>query len=396
MGPISRSSTSTRSELLAGLREIPGVTDADMTLITGQPAYDVHIDRDRAADLGVSAASVSSVMRLMVGGVAVTDYSEGGEQYDVFLRAEGDFRRDPAAISQITVPSSHGRPVRLADVARIVPSTGPAAIQRLGRQRQVTVYCATLPGSSEADITQQLDRLRDELHMEPAYRGFLTGRSRELGRAFQSFLLAVFLSFTFMYLVLAAQFESWIHPITILSALPLTLPFAILSIVILGQSMNIYSMLGILVLFGVVKKNAILQIDHMRQLRREGLSRADAVMIGNRDRLRPILMTTVAFVAGMIPLLVSSGAGSGTNRAMGSVIAGGQILALVLTLIATPVIYSWLDDLSNSRTVKFVGRTVLWPLRHVDRLTTRDHSAPKSTGGEPEPDSGVEERKPAE
>jgi HAE1 family hydrophobic/amphiphilic exporter-1 len=381
--------------MLGGLRQVRGVTDADMTLITGRPAYEVHIDRARAADLGVSVADISTALRLMVGGVAVTNYSEGGEQYDVFLRAASDARRDPSAIDQITVPTASGGSVRLSDVARIEASTGPSAIQRLGRQRQVTIYCATLPGASEAAIQEELDRIRDGLGMEPEYRAFLTGRSRELGRAFQSFLFAVLLSFTFMYLVLAAQFESWIHPITILSSLPLTLPFAIFSIVVLGQSLNIYSMLGILVLFGIVKKNSILQIDHMRELRRMGLTRADAIMVGNRDRLRPILMTTIAFVAGMIPLLVSSGAGSGTNRAMGSVIAGGQVLALLLTLVATPVIFSWLDDLSHSRTVARVGSAIRWPFRFVDGLVTRDASKKKTTTQkerEPPPPTDQERR----
>ncbi|MBZ0120792.1 MAG: efflux RND transporter permease subunit [Sandaracinaceae bacterium] len=357
--------------MLEGLRRVPGVTDADMTLVTGRPAYEVHVDRRRAADLGVSVADISTALRLMVGGVAVTTYAEGGEQYDVVLRADADWRADPQVISQITVPTATGRTVRLADVARIESSTGPSSIQHLNRQRQVTIYCSTLPGASEAAITAELDRIRGTLGLEPGYTAALTGRSRELGRAFESFLIAVLLSFTFMYLVLAAQFESWIHPVTILSSLPLTLPFAIFSVVVLGGSLNIYSMLGILVLFGIVKKNSILQIDHMRELRRKGLSRADAIMVGNRDRLRPILMTTMAFVAGMIPLLASSGAGAGTNRAMGTVIAGGQTLALVLTLIATPVIFSWLDDLANAGWVKAVLKVLTWPIRFVDRLVTR-------------------------
>ncbi len=357
--------------MLTEVRRLPGVGDASTSLVTGRPAYDVQLDRRRAADLGVTVADVANAMRLMVGGLEVTDFSDAGERYDVRLRALADARSRPEEIGQIPIPTATGATVRLADVAQIVPSTGPASIQHYARQRQATIFINTLPGASEQTIIDALERIRTDLHMEPGYAGQLYGRSRELGRSLRAFLFAVLLSFTFMYLVLAAQFESWIHPVTILSSLPLTLPFAIFSVLVLGQSLNLYSMLGILVLFGIVKKNAILQISHMLDLRRRGLSRPDAVMVGNRDRLRPILMTTLAFVAGMTPLLLSTGAGSGTSHAMGAVIAGGQTLSLVLTLVATPVIFSWLDDLRHARWVKLVASAVRWPLLRLDQLVSR-------------------------
>jgi HAE1 family hydrophobic/amphiphilic exporter-1 len=310
---------------------------------------------------------VANALRLLVGDVQVTNFNEGGEQYEVHLRGDASVRERVDSFSLVTVASTvPGRTVRLSDVVTIRESTGPSVIQRLGRQRQVTVYCNVKSGGSETAVVERLEAAWRRQNPAPGFSGELAGRSKELGKAGKSFMMAFILSLVFMYLVLAAQFESWVHPITILISLPLTVPFAILSLVLLRQSINIFSSLGILVLFGIVKKNSILQVDHMRALRRKGLSRADAVMVGNRDRLRPILMTTVAFVAGMVPLVASSGAGSGTNRAMGSVIMGGQTLALLLTLLATPVVFTWFDDLSNAAILDRVKRIVSWPIRMLD------------------------------
>jgi hydrophobic/amphiphilic exporter-1 (mainly G- bacteria), HAE1 family len=335
-------------------RKQPGVVDVDTSLNVGKPELSVHLDRLKAADLGVEVADAAEALRLLVGGDQVTTYNEGGEQYEVHVRALAAGRASAAGVGQMTVPSKTVGSVPLENIADLSSGTSPSNVDRLNRQRQVTVFAGLRQGVSQTPAMDAMTKAADALNMGPGYSSRFAGRSRELGRAAQNFLIAFALSLVFMYLILAAQFESWLHPVTILLSLPLTLPFALLSIIVTGQSLNIFSALGLLVLFGVVKKNSILQIDHANQLREKGMERNTAILQASRDRLRPILMTTLAFVAGMIPLVLSSGIGSGTNRAIGFVIIGGQSLVLVLSLIVTPVAYSLLDDLSKVRVSRLI------------------------------------------
>jgi hydrophobic/amphiphilic exporter-1 (mainly G- bacteria), HAE1 family len=348
-GPDLKKLEQISRQLVARVKAIPGVVDLDTSFNSGKPELSVQVDRPKAADLGVQVADAAEALRLLVGGDQVTTYNEGGEQYEVHLRARAENRSTEAAIAALTVPSSRIGSVSLDDVADFTPGTAPSEINRLARQRQVTVFCNLLPTASQAEVQNAMAAEFQKLNAGGDYRGALTGQSRQLGRAGQDFVLTFMLSLIFMYLILAAQFESWLHPITILLSLPLTLPFALLSIIVFRQSLNILSALGLLVLFGVVKKNSILQIDHANQLRERGLSTNEAIVQASRDRLRPILMTTFAFVAGMVPLLVSTGSGSSTNHAIGWVVFGGQSLALLLTLLVTPVAYTLFDDASRLR-----------------------------------------------
>jgi HAE1 family hydrophobic/amphiphilic exporter-1 len=335
------------ADLLAKMKTIPTLGDADSTLRSGKPELRLDIDRARAADLGVSVMDIENALNTLVAGQVASTFNAGEDQYDVRVRAQEQFRGSAEGIAKMTVPSSRLGSVGLDTVVHILPGTGPSSINRIGRQRQVTLTGNTVNGGSQTALLAQITEFSKELHMDPDYRAGLTGGSKELGRTGYYFMLAFSLTFIFMYIVLAAQFESFVHPITILITLPLAIPFGILSLLLFGQSVNIFSGLGLLLLFGIVKKNAILQIDHTNGLREQGMKRYDAIILANRDRLRPILMTTIALVAGMAPLVISRGTGAATNRSIGVLVVGGQTLCLLLTLLAVPVFYSLFEDLGD-------------------------------------------------
>jgi HAE1 family hydrophobic/amphiphilic exporter-1 len=359
-----------------------GLVDADTTLKLDKPEVRVSIDRERAADLGVDTADISTALRVMVGGdEEVTRFydARANDEYDVQLRLREEDRDDPTTIGLLWVSRAGGGLTRLDNLVSLTPTWTSSRIDRMDRQREARLRANVAAGYSLADRVEALRAEVAGMDLPVGYNTVVSGRARELELTFIELAFAFLLSLVFMYMILAAQFESLVHPFTILLSLPLCFPFALLSLWATGNTLNLYSALGILVLFGVVKKNAILQIDHMNTLRAGGMERLPAILQGNRDRLRPILMTTLTFVVGMIPLAVGTGPGAEERRVIAVVIIGGQTLSLALTLLATPVAYSLLDDLGQRvRAWRSVGRPIggRAPARPDEVLTakeTREH-----------------------
>ena len=377
-------------QLVEKMKQDPAFRDPDSSFEVGTPEIQVTIDRAKAADLGVKAGDVATAINTFAAGQRITTFSQNNKQYDVVLQAKEEYRRDRNNLQYFTVASTTAGTVGLERLVKIEQGQAPSSISRLNRQRQITVSASLPPNASESDAVAKLEQFVRELNLPTEYTAGVTGQSKELQRAYQSFLYAFLLSFVFMYLILAAQFESFIHPVTILLTLPLSIPFALVSTLIAGQSLNIFSALGILLLFGIVKKNAILQIDHTNTLRERGMGRYDAIIQANRDRLRPILMTTLALVAGMIPLILGSGAGAATNRSIGILVVGGQSLCLLLTLLAVPVFYSLFDDAQESHIFRRVGGSVghwLRPLKEkAASVFTRRKKTNAEAGEEPKDD----------
>ncbi|MGH7802743.1 MAG: efflux RND transporter permease subunit, partial [Candidatus Binatia bacterium] len=332
------------STIVDRMKKIPGVVDVDTSLVSRVPELRVKIDRDRAAEFGVSAADVAQTLRVAVGGEPVSRYREEDELYDVWLRAIPGRRRDARDVANLSVPGADGKLVRLANLVDIEPDLGPSQIERSSRRRKVTIFADLLPPLTLSVAVEQIKSITDQIELPPGYAIEWTGRAKMMADAGANFALAFGLSIIFMYMVLAAQFESFLHPVSIMLALPLTIPCALFSLVLLGEPIGVYSVFGIFMLFGIVKKNGILQIDYTNTLRAGGMPRDEAILVANHVRLRPILMTTVMLIAGMIPIALGQGPGAGSRAGIAKVIIGGQAISLLITLLITPVAYSLFDD----------------------------------------------------
>ncbi|MGH7334552.1 MAG: efflux RND transporter permease subunit [Candidatus Rokuibacteriota bacterium] len=340
-------------EVIRELASKPGFVDLDTAQAYRQPEVQVHIDRQKASDLGVRADTIAAALRTMVGGEKVGFYREGGEQYDVRVRLKEDYRSAPGPLPNLMVPASDGRLVRLSNIVDFERGMSPGQIERYAQERSVTLI-SNLYQKPLADAYKDAYAAVAKQKMPSEYGIVTTGRGKLMQEAIKNFLIALALSLAFIYIVLAAQFESFIHPVTIMVSMFLAIPFGLLTLMALGMTLNIYSIMGLFLLMGVVKKNAILQVDYTNVLRARGMPRRQAQMEADRARLRPILMTTLAIVAGMLPVALGRGDGSASRASLATVVVGGQILCLLVTLIVTPVIYSMFDDLSGLRVFSWV------------------------------------------
>jgi HAE1 family hydrophobic/amphiphilic exporter-1 len=333
-------------KLKAQLAAKGDVTDLDTTLSLRKPEVQVAIDREAASDLNVPVGTIADTLRVLVGGLPITNFRDGSEQYDVWLRADRGNRSTAQELLDLSLPSPSAGLVKLSSVAKLREASGPTEIERLDRQRIVTVL-GNPQGASLGEVVSRAEGFLGAMDLPADYSSVVTGQAKTLAETGYYFAVAFVLSIMFMYLILAAQFESWMQPIAILMALPVTIPFGLLSLVLFHTPMDLYAMFGLFMLVGIVKKNGILQVDATNQNRARGMAKAEAILEANHTRLRPILMTTVMLVAAMVPIALGHGPGSGARASMAKVIIGGQVLSLVLALLVTPVFYSLLDSMAS-------------------------------------------------
>jgi len=348
LGPDFLKAAELSKQVAERMRAIPGLLDVEASVSLNSPELQVKIDRQRASDLGVRAADVASAVRLMISGEdQISTYKESDEQYDVTLQLLPEQQRDREVLERLMIPSAKVGQVRLDNLATIQHGLGPSRIERFNRQFQVSVNANNAP---DFPLDVAAHTVNDEIRkvgLPSGYSSKLIGTVKILDETTTNLIVAFLLASIFMYMVLAAQFESFLHPFTIMLSLPLSIPFALLSLWLTGRTLNLWSALGVLLLLGIVKKNGILQVDYTNKLREQGIPLREAILQANHVRLRPILMTTFSIIGGLIPTAIGIGAGSAQRSAIAVTIIGGQTLCLLLTLVVTPVAYSIFADLEE-------------------------------------------------
>jgi HAE1 family hydrophobic/amphiphilic exporter-1 len=336
--------------MIARMKQVPGIVDINSTYDDGKPEANVRIDRDKASDLGISAQDLGNAIYALIGGRKVGKFEEDGETYDVRIRLAEDDRNRSDAILRVPVRTRSGKLVELGNLVDVSLSEGPVQIDREDRQRKVTIVAGlepTLPLQGAVDAVRQIEQeIRQQGWFPDSVNGKFVGEAERMAESFASINFTLTLAVVLVYMVLAAQFESLVHPFTVMLSLPLSIVGALGLLTITGRTLNIFSMIGMIMLMGLVTKNAILLIDYTNLLRSRGLDREEALLRAGPVRLRPILMTAMSTIAGMIPVAIGLGSGAETRAPMGTCIVGGMVTSTVLTLVVIPVVYSLMDDLA--------------------------------------------------
>ncbi len=334
--------------LMAKMRTIPGYLDVDCSYDKDKPEVNIYPKRDAAADMGVRPADIAATLRALIGGQDVAKFKAQGDRYDIAVRLTENFRNSPEIIPGLTIRSRNGELVRLQGVSRVQTETGPVQIDRYNRSRQVTIT-ANLDKKNRVlgEAIEEMTAVLDKIKLPPGHYYGFAGMADNMREGVANMVFAFFLSLIIVYMLLAAQFESFIHPFTIMMALPLSIIGAVAALLLSQMTMSIYTMIGIIFLMGLVTKNGILLVDYISESRRRGMERREAILHAAPARLRPILMTTFAIVFGMLPIALGEGSGSESRASMAVAVIGGLIASTLLTLVVVPAVYTILDDFSH-------------------------------------------------
>lgn len=345
------------------VRSTAGATDVENSLETSKPEVRIRIDREKASDLGLNVGLIATTIRSMVDGAVATQYAEGDEQYDVRVRLSKDDRTSLENIRNLTIKSSKDSPdqqkiiVPVSYVADITQGSGPSKINRFDRQREIRIDANT-SGRSLGEVLGDILTRTKAIPVQPGYSIGVTGSGEQQSEAFGNILLSLGLAVIFVYIVLAAQFESFTYPFSIMLALPMSLIGAVVALLVSGNTLSVISLIGIIMLMGLVTKNGILLVDFANVLRDRGMERTQALVQAGATRLRPILMTTFAMIFGMMPVAFAISEGSEFRSPMGQAVIGGLITSTLLTLFVVPVVYSIIDDFSIRKALAFLWKVV--------------------------------------
>lgn len=340
-------------EMAAEMEKSGLMVDIDSDYDTGMPELRVVPDRARAAERGVSISVIGATINALIGGVRVGKYSRGGRRYDIRVQLVSSDRQSMQDITKIWVRNNRGEVIRLSEVVKVVEKPSLLSITRKNRERAIRMFANVAPGKSQGEALKAVEGLGKKILPE-GYKMVFSGSAQTYKESFNSLYIALFLGIFVAYMVLGTQFNSFVHPVTVLIALPFSISGALLALAVTGQSLNIYSAIGLILLMGIVKKNSILLVDFTNQRRSEGMNVTDALQSACPVRLRPIIMTSVATIAAAVPPALALGPGAETRVPMSVVIIGGVALSTLLTLFVVPCVYSLLSHLESSRHQKDV------------------------------------------